>query len=59
MKGVADLRLRILRYPANDAYRMFNLPLHHADPFARRIIVQALAENRRGGRGKEGLQATK
>ena len=45
VKGVADLRLRILRYAANHAYRMFNLPLHHADPFARQIMVQALAQN--------------
>jgi PIN domain nuclease of toxin-antitoxin system len=43
--GVADLRLRILPYTADHAFRLFDLPLHHADPFDRQIIAQALAEN--------------
>ena len=45
MQGIADLRLRILPYAASHAYRMFDLPLHHVDPFDRQIIAQALAEN--------------
>ncbi len=45
VQGIADLRLRILPYAAGHAYRMFDLPLHHADPFDRQIIAQALAEN--------------
>jgi PIN domain nuclease of toxin-antitoxin system len=45
MAGVADLRLRILPYAAEHAFRLFDLPTHHADPFDRQIIVQALVEN--------------
>jgi PIN domain nuclease of toxin-antitoxin system len=45
MAGVADLRLRILPYAAEHAFRLFNLPTHHADPFDRQIIAQALVEN--------------
>ena len=43
--GIADLRLRVLAYSAGHAYRLFDLPLHHADPFDRQIIAQALVEN--------------
>ena len=43
--GVADLRLRILPYAAEHAFRLFDLPPHHADPFDRQIIAQALVEN--------------
>jgi len=43
--GVADLRLRVLPYAAEHAFRLFDLPTHHADPFDRQIIAQALAEN--------------
>src|SRR5580692_12978001 len=43
--GVADLRLRILPYTADHAFRLFDLPLHHADPFDRQIIAQAMAED--------------
>jgi PIN domain nuclease of toxin-antitoxin system len=45
MSGVADLRLRVLPYAAQHAYRLFDLPTHHADPFDRQIIAQALVEN--------------
>lgn len=43
-RGVADLRLRILPYTEKHAYGLFDLPMHHADPFDRQIIAQALAE---------------
>ncbi|HKV95842.1 MAG TPA: type II toxin-antitoxin system VapC family toxin, partial [Candidatus Angelobacter sp.] len=43
--GVADLRLRALPYTADHAYQLFSLPQHHADPFDRQIIAQALAED--------------
>jgi PIN domain nuclease of toxin-antitoxin system len=43
--ALADLRLRVLPYTAEHAYRLFGLPLHHSDPFDRQIIAQALAEN--------------
>ena len=43
--GIAALRLRVLPYTAEHASRLFDLPLHHGDPFDRQIIAQALAEN--------------
>jgi PIN domain nuclease of toxin-antitoxin system len=45
MAGIADLRLRILPYAAEHAFRLFDLPTHHTDPFDRQIIAQALVEN--------------
>jgi PIN domain nuclease of toxin-antitoxin system len=45
MKGIADLQLRLLPYTADHAFHLFGLPLHHADPFDRQIIAQALAED--------------
>ena len=45
MAGVADLRMRVLPYAAAHAFRLFDLPTHHTDPFDRQIIAQALAEN--------------
>ena len=43
--GIAALRLRVLPYTAEHAFRLFDLPLHHGDPFDRQIMAQALAEN--------------
>lgn len=43
--GVADLRLRVLPYSEEHAFRLFDLPTHHADPFDRQIIAQALVEH--------------
>ena len=45
LSGIADLQLRVLPYTAEHAIRLFQLPLHHADPFDRQIIAQALAES--------------
>src|ERR1700735_4458586 len=45
LAGIADLQLRVLPYTANPAYQLFGMPLHHADPFDRQIIAQALVEN--------------
>ena len=45
MTGVADLRLRVLPYASEHAFRLFDLPTHHPDPFDRQIIAQALVEN--------------
>jgi PIN domain nuclease of toxin-antitoxin system len=42
--GLTDLQVRILPYTAEHAFRLFGLSLHHADPFDRHIIAQALAE---------------
>lgn len=43
--GLSDLRLQVLSYTSEHAYRLFDLPLHHADPFDRQIIAQALTED--------------
>jgi PIN domain nuclease of toxin-antitoxin system len=45
MAGVAALRLRVLPYTAEHAFRLCDLATHHADPFDRQIIAQALVEN--------------
>lgn len=45
MAGVGDLRLRVLPYTPEHAFRLFDLPTHHADPFDRQIIAQALVES--------------
>jgi PIN domain nuclease of toxin-antitoxin system len=45
LTGIADLRLRVLPYTAEHASQLFSLPLHHADPFDRQILAQALAES--------------
>jgi PIN domain nuclease of toxin-antitoxin system len=39
-----DLDTRILPYTGDHAFRLFELPLHHSDPFDRQIIAQALSE---------------
>jgi len=44
MQALAELRLRVLPYTAEHAYRLFDVLQHHADPFDRQIIAQALAE---------------
>lgn len=44
-QALEDLDIRILPYSAEHAFRMFDLPVHHADPFDRQIIAQALCEN--------------
>jgi PIN domain nuclease of toxin-antitoxin system len=45
MAGLADLRVRVLPYTAEHALGLFDLPLHHPDPFDRQIIAQAICEN--------------
>lgn len=43
-QAVHDLGIRVLPYGADHALRLFDLPLHHRDPFDRQIIAQALVE---------------
>jgi PIN domain nuclease of toxin-antitoxin system len=43
--GVRDLKVRVRPYLEEHAFRVFDLPVHHKDPFDRQIIAQALAEN--------------
>lgn len=44
LTGISDLKIRVLPYTSDHACHLFGLPLHHADPFDRQIIAQALAE---------------
>ena len=44
-KAIEDLEIRILPFTADHAFRMFELPVHHRDPFDRQIIAQALSED--------------
>jgi PIN domain nuclease of toxin-antitoxin system len=39
-----NLGIRILPYTAEHAFKLFELPLLHRDPFDRQIIAQALVE---------------
>jgi PIN domain nuclease of toxin-antitoxin system len=43
-QAIQDLDIRILPYTGEHALRLFELPLHHGDPFDRQIIAQALFE---------------
>jgi PIN domain nuclease of toxin-antitoxin system len=43
-QAVQDLDIRILPYTGEHALRLFELPLHHGDPFDRQVIAQALSE---------------
>jgi PIN domain nuclease of toxin-antitoxin system len=43
--AIDDMQLKILPCTRDHAFRLFDLPLHHRDPFDRQIIAQALAEN--------------
>jgi PIN domain nuclease of toxin-antitoxin system len=42
--AISELRARVLGYTSTHASRLFDVPQHHADPFDRMIIAQALAE---------------
>jgi PIN domain nuclease of toxin-antitoxin system len=44
LQGIAEMDVRVLPFTAEHADALFDLPLHHADPFDRQIIAQALAE---------------
>ena len=43
-QAVEELGIRILPYSADHAFQLFDLALHHRDPFDRQIIAQALVE---------------
>lgn len=43
-EALEDLDIRILPYRADHAFLLFELPVHHKDPFDRQIIAQALSE---------------
>jgi PIN domain nuclease of toxin-antitoxin system len=44
-QALDDLDIRILPYTREHALQLFGLPWHHADPFDRQILAQALAED--------------
>ncbi len=44
-QAIRDMDIRILPFTADHAFRMFELPAHHRDPFDRQIIAQAFSEN--------------
>jgi PIN domain nuclease of toxin-antitoxin system len=42
---VEDLALTYLTYSPRHAFRLYDLPQHHREPFDRMLIATALAEN--------------
>ncbi len=44
-QAIQDMDIRILPLTADHAYKLFELPPHHRDPFDRQIIAQALSED--------------
>jgi len=44
-QAIQDMDIRILPFTSDHAFRVFELPLHHRDPFDRQIIAQALSED--------------
>jgi PIN domain nuclease of toxin-antitoxin system len=44
-QALDNLAIDILPYSAEHAFKLFELPLHHRDPFDRQIIAQALYED--------------
>jgi PIN domain nuclease of toxin-antitoxin system len=43
-QAIQDLDLHILPFSGEHAFELYQLPLHHGDPFDRQIIAQALCE---------------
>jgi PIN domain nuclease of toxin-antitoxin system len=43
-QAMRDMLVRVLPFTTDHAYRLFELPLHHRDPFDRQIVAQALCE---------------
>lgn len=44
-RALEEMDIRILPYTREHALKLFGLPWHHADPFDRQILAQALAED--------------
>jgi PIN domain nuclease of toxin-antitoxin system len=44
-QAVRDMDIHILPFTADHAFRLFELPAHHRDPFDRQIIAQSFSEN--------------
>ena len=43
-QAIQDMDVRILPFTSDHAFRVFELPIHHRDPFDRQIIAQGLCE---------------
>jgi len=43
--AIRELGFRVLPFTAQHALKLFQIPLHHRDPFDRQIIAQALCED--------------
>jgi PIN domain nuclease of toxin-antitoxin system len=43
-QAMRDMLVSVLPFTADHAFRIFDLTLHHGDPFDRQIIAQALCE---------------
>jgi PIN domain nuclease of toxin-antitoxin system len=44
-QAIQDMDIHILPFTADHAFRLFELPVHHRDPFDRQIIAQAFSED--------------
>ena len=44
-QALDHLDVRVLPFTSDHAFRLFELPAHHRDPFDRQIIAQALSED--------------
>jgi PIN domain nuclease of toxin-antitoxin system len=44
LKAIQDLRLIVIPFEPRHAMLMFDLPLHHRDPFDRMLVATALSE---------------
>ncbi|MFZ0320215.1 MAG: type II toxin-antitoxin system VapC family toxin [Candidatus Sulfotelmatobacter sp.] len=44
-QAIQDMDIHVLPFTADHAFRLFELPAHHGDPFDRQIIAQAFAED--------------
>ncbi len=44
-QAIDDMDLRVLPFSIEHAFKMFELPIHHRDPFDRQLIAQALCED--------------
>jgi PIN domain nuclease of toxin-antitoxin system len=42
--ALTELDIHVLPYTADHAFQLFRMPAHHADPFDRQIIAQAISE---------------
>jgi PIN domain nuclease of toxin-antitoxin system len=45
MQAIRDLQLQVIPFAPDHALRLYDLPLHHRDPFDRLLIATALAED--------------